>query len=185
MQSASAQHSATQAAPRPAALLAVDRAAFVAAISGMVTSVNVLTTDGRAGRFGATVSAVTSVSADPPMVLVCLNRRSPATEAVRANGVFCLNLLAAHHSELSDVFAGRPCAGRAFDFGCAEWHPGPTGAAQLAGAAAVFDCTVESAHQAGSHTVFIGRVVGVAAADHVPLAYCKRTYVSLAALQTA
>ena len=59
---------------------------FVAAMGLAATGVSVVTTDGPAGRFGLTVSAVSSVSAEPPLVLVCINRKSPAMAAVEAPG---------------------------------------------------------------------------------------------------
>lgn len=145
-------------------------------MSGAVTGVHVVTTEGPAGRYGITVSAVTSVSADPPMVLACVNRRSPAAAAARANGVFAVNLLATHQTMVSDTFAGRIANGAPFDFGCAEWQAGPTGCRLLSDAVATFDCTLESAHDAGSHVVLIGRVVHATGADHTPLAHNRRSY---------
>src|SRR5690242_13985198 len=70
---------------------------FTAAMGLAATGVSVVTTDGLQGRFGLTVSAVSSVSADPPLVLVCINRKSPAVAAVDGNGVFAVNLLSARH----------------------------------------------------------------------------------------
>lgn len=153
-----------------------DRGAFVSAMSGAVTSVNVITTDGPGGVFGVTVSAMASVSADPPMLLVCVNRRSPACAAIRENGVFCVNLLAVHQGDISDVFAGHPREGEAFDFRCAEWQPTVTGSTRLPDAASTFDCVVESGHDVGTHTIFVGRVVDVTATESAPLAHCRRAY---------
>lgn len=161
---------------------AVDRAAFVSAMSGAVTSVNVVTTDGVGGMFGVTVSAMASVSADPPMLLVCVNQRSPACAAIRENGVFCVNLLAANQHDISDVFAGHPREGEAFDFGCAEWQATTTGAVRLPDAASTFDCVLHSSQDAGTHTIFVGRVVDVTATESAPLAHCRRTYCHPAAL---
>ncbi|RUM98127.1 flavin reductase [Pseudaminobacter arsenicus] len=164
------------------AIPTVDRAAFVSAMSGAVTSVNVVTTDGTGGMFGVTVSAMASVSADPPMLLVCVNQRSPACAAIRENGVFCVNLLAANQHDISDVFAGHPREGEAFDFGCAEWQATTTGAVRLPGAASTFDCVLHSSQDAGTHTIFVGRVVDVTATESAPLAHCRRTYCHPAAL---
>ena len=76
-------------------------------MSGTVTGVSVVTTDGTSGRLGLTVSSMTSVSADPPTLLVCINRRSPLVEAIRANGVFAVNVVGAHQAAVADTFAGR------------------------------------------------------------------------------
>lgn len=157
-------------------LPSTDREAFVEAMSGAVTGVNVVTTDGPAGMFGITVSAVASVSAEPPMILACVNRRSPACEAIRRNGVFCVNLLESGQSAVSDTFAGRPANGAPFDFGCADWQTAPSGSPRLPGAVASFDCVLDVAQEAGSHTIFIGRVVSAASAEGDALAYCRRAY---------
>lgn len=163
----------------------VERSAFVSAMSGAVTSVNVVTTDGVAGIFGVTVSAMASVSADPPMLLVCVNRRSPACAAIKENGVFCVNVLAASQHDISDVFAGHPREGEAFDFRCAEWQTTITGAARLPDAASTFDCVLHSSQDAGTHTIFVGRVVEVTSTESAPLAHCRRTYCHPAALPVA
>jgi flavin reductase (DIM6/NTAB) family NADH-FMN oxidoreductase RutF len=154
----------------------VPRAKFIEAMGRTVTSVTVVTTVGAGGRCGLTVSAVASVSADPPMIMVCINRRSPVAAAIQTNGVFCVNLLAAHHAPLSDTFAGRPRAGEPFDFGTAEWQATRTGSARLPDAAASFDCVLDAAHDAGTHTMFIGKVVDALAGDGDALAYCRRSY---------
>ncbi|MGF7162994.1 flavin reductase [Rhodoligotrophos appendicifer] len=165
-------------------LPSVDRNAFVEAMSGAVTGVTVVTTDGPAGQFGLTVSAVASVSADPPMVLTCVNRRSPAAAAINDNGVFCVNMLAQHHWELSNTFAGRPAEGEPFDFSCADWHRTPTGSSRLPDAVASFDCEVFMARDAGSHIIFVGRVVDATAADHAPLAHSRRAYCTTSQIPT-
>jgi flavin reductase (DIM6/NTAB) family NADH-FMN oxidoreductase RutF len=160
----------------PSMIPSVDRDLFIDAMSGAVTGVSVVTTDGTGGCVGITVSAVSSVSADPPLVLVCVNRRSPAANAIRDNGVFAVSLLSTSQVLVSDTFAGRASNGPAFDFDCAEWHVGPTGCRLLSGAVSSFDCVVQIAQDAGSHTVFIGRVIHVTAAAQEPLAHSRRRY---------
>jgi flavin reductase (DIM6/NTAB) family NADH-FMN oxidoreductase RutF len=162
----------------------VDRDLFINAMSGAVTGVSVVTTEGAAGCLGITVSAVSSVSADPPLVLVCVNRRSPAASAIRENAVFAVSLLATSQVLVSDTFAGRAPNGSAFDFDCAEWHLGPTGCRLLAGAVSSFDCVVEIAQDAGSHVVLIGRVVHATAGVQEPLAHSRRSYCTTAELRT-
>jgi flavin reductase len=77
---------------------------FIAAMGQAATGVSVVTTEGAAGRFGLTVSAVSSVSADPPLILACVNRKNPAVAALNANGVFAVNLLAVHHQSYAERF---------------------------------------------------------------------------------
>ncbi|MDX1488032.1 MAG: flavin reductase family protein [Acidiferrobacterales bacterium] len=149
---------------------------FVNAMSGAVTGVNVVTTDGPAGRFGITVSAMSSVSADPPMVLACINRRSPACEAVRVNGVFCINVLSARQRHVADTFAGRLPSGKPYDFANAIWTQDTTGVPRLVDATSAFDCVLERAYDVGSHTIFVGRVVAARGGSESPLLYTERTY---------
>lgn len=157
-------------------------AAFVDAMAGAATAVSIVTTDGRAGRFGITVSAVASVSAEPPLVLACINRRSPAVGAIEGNGRFCINMLNAGQAGLANRFAGRPDEGAPYDFRRADWLVGTTGAPVLDGAVAAFDCVLESAHDAGTHRIVIGRVASAVSSAHPPLAYARRSYQALSAL---
>jgi flavin reductase (DIM6/NTAB) family NADH-FMN oxidoreductase RutF len=154
----------------------VTRAAFISAMSAAVTGVSVVTTDGTSGRLGLTVSSMTSVSADPPMLLVCINRRSPLVEAIRANGVFAVSVLGAHQAAVADTFAGRGEGAEPYDFACAEWQRGAGGTPLLVGAAARFDCLVASAAGAGSHTIIVGDVVAADRGAVHPLAYTRHAY---------
>ncbi len=153
-----------------------DRGAFVAAMRNAVAGVTVVTTAGRAGCYGLTVSAVTSVSADPPLILACINRRSPVCVAVQKNGAFCVNLLATHQREIAEVFAGRSSRGRAYDFRTADWETGTGGVPYLVDAVSSFDCILETATQSGSHTIFVGKVVAVRCGRGSPLLYSDRAY---------
>jgi flavin reductase (DIM6/NTAB) family NADH-FMN oxidoreductase RutF len=102
-------------------------ARFIAAMGLAATGVSVVTTNGRAGRFGLTVSSVSSVSAAPPLVLACVNRKSPAAAAIGENQLFAVNLLAAHNRDYAETFAGRPQAGKPYDFSAHNWRTGDTG----------------------------------------------------------
>lgn len=164
------------AAANPPAFDAVDRGTFVNAMSAAVTGVNVVTTDGAAGRFGLTVSAMSSVSADPPMMLVCINRRSPACDALRMNRAFSVNVLSTRQRHLADSFAGRPACGKPYDFDDTVWTRGSAGLPCLAGATATFECALEAAYESGSHTVFIGRVMAASKGSDNPLLYTSRAY---------
>ena len=130
---------------------------FLTAMSGAVTQVSVVTTNGTAGRFGVTVSAFTSVSADPPLVLVCINRRSPVVKAIEDNGCFCVNLLDDRQSTVADCFSGRSDPLTAYDFSCANWRLEATGSPCLDQANANFDCTIENAYDAGTHRNLLAR----------------------------
>ena len=157
---------------------------FVAAMRLAATGVSVVTTDGPAGRFGVTVSAISSVSTEPPLVLACINRKSPAVTAIELNGVMAVNLLAEHQRPIAETFAGRPCVGAPYDFGCAEWSSDRTGSPLLRHAAAVFDCEVMAFHDAGSHRIVLGRVVDARGGDASPLVYSRRDYRRIADLHS-
>lgn len=152
------------------------RERFLGAMGRVFSSVSIVTTDGPAGRFAITVSSVSSASADPPLMLACIQRRSPVNAAIATNGVFGINVLAVGHEHLSDNFAGRPRQGAPFDFDAAEWATSKTGAPLLKGAVASFDCVVDSTHEAGSHTVFFGRVLDIVEAEDSTLIYGRRSY---------
>jgi flavin reductase (DIM6/NTAB) family NADH-FMN oxidoreductase RutF len=156
----------------------VDVDTFVGAMRVQAAAVNLVTSNGAGGRTGVTVSAMTSVSAEPPLLLACVNRRSPSVAVIRQNGVFCINALSAEQKDLADTFAGRPSTGQPFDFAAAQWTTLTTAAPALVDAVANLDCVVHDIVEAGSHTIFIGRVVGAAFRNVKPLVYCDRTYLA-------
>src|SRR6201991_3511333 len=86
--------------------VAVEKQAYREAMARLGAAVNVITTDGPGGRAGFTASAVCSVTATPPTLLVCANRTNDSYPAMRANSVLCVNTLAGPHEGLSRVFAG-------------------------------------------------------------------------------
>jgi flavin reductase len=151
--------------------------AFVAAMGAMATGVTVVATDGAGGRFAQTVSAMCSVSADPPMILICLHGRSPANEAIVTNGVFCVNVLATQHDHVADTFAGRPWPGKEpWDFTCGDWDVAGSGSPRIQDAIASFDCTVHDVVAAGTHKIYIGEVNKIASTDGTPLLYAEQRY---------
>ncbi|MFF1355685.1 flavin reductase family protein [Streptomyces sp. NPDC058297] len=157
--------------------LLTSRQDFVAAMGNAATGVTVVSTEGPAGRFAQTVSAMCSVSADPPSLLVCVNERSPLAAAAVRNGVIAVSVLAAGQAHVSDVFAGRPAHGSGpYDFASAEWDVLATGAPVLRGAAAAFDCRLADSVTQGTHQVLFGAVVASAVSGAHPLVHHARTY---------
>lgn len=152
-----------------------DRAAFVAAMRRVAASVTVVTTDGTAGRTGATVSAFTSVSTDPPLVLVCLHGESRIAGAVQENGRFCVNVLPEGSDRIADRFAGREDALVADRFDGIEVFA-PKGQAPVIDGATAFHCEMEQASRAGSHVIVLGRVTRVLEGGAAPLAYADGAY---------
>jgi len=149
---------------------------FLEGMSRAATTVNVVTTDGPGGRAGVTVSAMSSVSADRPALLVCVHRASPACQAIKRNGRFCVNVLRAEQADISDRFAGRRGPGND-KFAGARWRRLATGAPALDDALVAFDCTVMKEIDWGTHTVFIADVVDIELAESGrPLIYASRCY---------
>lgn len=155
------------------------RQRFVGAMSHAACTVNVVTTDGPFGRFGVTVSAMSSVSADAPAptLLVCVHHLSPAAKAIQENGVFCVNLLRDDQSHISDSFAGRLKHAAADKFACADWTVGSTGSPRLVAPLVAFDCRLSFSQRIGSHELLVGAVEDVfVASSGTPLIYANRAY---------
>lgn len=158
----------------------LDSTHFREAMSRIVTAVHILTTDGPAGRLGATVSAVCSVSDDPPSILVCVNRASRIHAAILKNRVYCVNTLQPNHQALSDAFAGRGNLDMDARFAMAEWTPLATGCPGLRDASLSIDCEVFSMSEMGTHSVIIGTVADVRMSDQDrSLVYIRRGYHSV------
>jgi flavin reductase len=156
--------------------VAEQRAQFIEAMSHIVSGVSIVTTDGPAGRFGLTVSSFCSLDADPPMVLVCVNQRSPLLQAIIQNRVLAVSILAESQAELADAFAGRPQSGAAYDFGRAGWTSGETNSPLLEGAVAVFDCDLAGHYEAATHVIFTAKVRRSTLDPQTPLLYTRRAY---------
>lgn len=153
------------------------RADFIAAMRGVDASVTVVTTDGPAGRHGATVSAFSSVSADPPSALVCLHGRSRIAGTVCDNGAFCVNVLPRGRDDIARRFAGAEDGRVADRFEGVALAPG---ALPRIEGAATFSCMLSAVIPHGTHLICIGRVTRVAAGAPTPLTYLNGAYCDLA-----
>jgi flavin reductase (DIM6/NTAB) family NADH-FMN oxidoreductase RutF len=156
----------------------VARDLFVSAMSRAANGVNVVCTDGLAGREGVTVSSACSVTAEPPSLLACIHHQSGAATAIEHNGVFCLNVLAVGQQRVSEAFAGRLDA-LEDRFAVARWRTLATGSPVLEDAVAAFDCRVDHMLTEGTHRIFIARVVAAWEGQGVPLVYSRRSYAGL------
>lgn len=155
------------------------RASFLAGMRHAACTVNVVTTDGPAGRFGITVSAMASVSADAdrPILLICVNEQSASAAPILENGVFCVNVLRDDQSYISDCFAGRYAAPGGNKFACGQWAAGTTGGPRLIDCLVAFDCRLLSYQKMGRHYVIFGAVEDVFLdRPGSPLIYANRTY---------
>lgn len=155
----------------------LDPSQFREAMSRVAAAVHIVTTGGPAGLGGITATSVASITADPPMMLFCINKASPSAARMIENGVFCINTLTASHKALADVFAGR--TGQHLDerFAVADWTKLATGAPVLKHAAAVFDCRLTEVKEVKTHLIMIGTVEAATIGEQgCNLTYAHRTY---------
>jgi flavin reductase len=154
----------------------VDTQQFRNGMSLLGGAVSIITTDGDAGRFGFTATAVSSVTDTPPTLLVCMNRNSFANEHFKTNGTLCVNVLGGDHQQLSGDFANRDLTSEQ-RFGSHRWTALSTGAPALDEAVVNFDCRIHDIHEVGSHTVFYCQIedVRIGMAD-AALVYFNRAY---------
>lgn len=155
---------------------ACEASSFVRAMRNVASSVTVVTTEGAAGRHGATVSAFCSVSVEPPKVLVCLKANSRIARQVECNGFFCVNLLPQSHWQIAERFAGKLDAVEADRFRGIDSTDdrGP-----MIDGATVFFCRVTDAMTCATHRIVIGQVMQVRDSGLPPLVYFQGGYHSI------
>ncbi len=147
--------------------------AFRAALRRFATGVAVVTTTLDERIHGFTVNAFASVSAEPPTVLICVNRTARAHALIAASQRFCVNILAAEQQALAEQFADREPQMR---FDGVVYGFGPSGSPVLAGTLAHVDCTLGAELTSGTHTIFLGSVIEAEERDGAPLGYYDRRY---------
>jgi len=140
------------------------------------TGVTIVTArDPSGGPVGMTASSVASVSLDPPLLLVCVDRTHDMHAALAAGEHFVLNVLAADQEALSRRFAGD----EENRFDGVGYKENRQGIPVLDGALASIECVKQTAVPAGDHTVFFGLVTGGSVTDRRPLLYYRGGYASL------
>ncbi len=150
---------------------------FVEAMAAAAFGVTIVTTQSVSGKFGLTVSAVSSVSAQPPLLLVCINRKNMIVDAITNNMSFTVNMLSENQASLAKSFAGRPELGQtAYDFTQDTWRENHVAGPVLESAAANFLCKLETHNDAGTHRIFIGRVMEAQHNGALPLVYSHRKF---------
>ena len=164
-------------------LPATSASEFKLGMRRLAAGVTIVTTMHDGKRHGLTATAVTSLSVDPPQILVCVNRRAGAHDLIHAGERFCVNVLAQRHRPLAARFANHAVnEHERFRFG--KWTTLLTGAPVLEDALASFDCEVLERVISSSHTIYIGRVVGVRArTSGRPLLYASGNYAALKSLK--
>jgi flavin reductase len=164
----------------------IDRAAFRDSMARLGAAVNIVTTDGEAGQYGLTVSAVCSVTDDPPTLLVCINRTSLSNAVLKANRVLCVNVLAGRHADLSARFATSACPIVERFCDAWQWTRLKTGSPVLEDAPVALDCNIVSVSEVGTHSLFLCQVVDVRFADEAgALIWFNRAYHPLSGAEVA
>jgi flavin-dependent trigonelline monooxygenase, reductase component len=152
----------------------VDPRALRDAFGCFMTGVTVVTTMENGKPLGFTANSFSSVSLDPPLLLVSIANRSANLAAFTGAKGFAINILSEGQKDLSARFA-RPSDDRFADL---YWRSGPAGNPVLAGVSAWFDCALEQAVLAGDHTILIGRIQAFEAAEAPGLGYYRGAYVT-------
>lgn len=154
---------------------AIEKAALRDAFGAFATGVTVVTARTGDGRpVGFTANSFTSVSLDPPLLLICLGKSSSNHATFAGAQGFGVNILAADQADVSCRFAA-PVADRFADL---RWRPGATGAPLLDGVAAWFDCALHQVVDAGDHIVLIGRITDLQRHERAPLIYLQGRYLA-------
>lgn len=156
--------------------MSVDSASFRRALGQFATGVTVVTTRDTASHpLGLTVSAFSSVSLHPPLVLVCVDHRSEANVGMRESGLFAVNVLGERQEDVSRRFAA-PGRAKVEGFAFVE---GKLGLPLVPGAIAHLECHVSSFHDEGDHAVWVGEVRSLATHPGRPLLYHAGSYRAL------
>lgn len=154
----------------------VDTGSFRAAMARFPGAVTIVTALSGTERRGITATAVCSVSAEPPSLLVCLNRKTGTCAAVRQGGFFNVNLLRGDGGPIAMRFAGFDGATGEAKFSEGQWRSDARGLPLLDEAMVGVSCKVATVMEAGSHTVFIGHIIGLAIRDGDALIYEKSRF---------
>ncbi len=160
----------------------IDPRALRNAFGCFPTGVTIITTRQDDGTpRGFTANSFTSVSLDPPLLLVSIAKTAASLPVFEAAGHFAVNVLGDSQRAVSALFAGRSPE----KFTQTEWRPGVHGAPLIDGSLTWFECAHHQVVEAGDHVILIGRVVDFAAGDGNPLGFLRGAYVSHALEQQA
>jgi flavin reductase (DIM6/NTAB) family NADH-FMN oxidoreductase RutF len=142
------------------------------ALGSFATGVTVVTTASGGHGYGMTVNAFSSVSLDPPLVLVCAISGTTGSEEIDRNGCFAVNILAVDQEPLSRYFSSRDRPRGRDAFRDVDHRIGVSGAPLLDGVGAYLDCRLAQSYTVGDHEIFIGEVLDLeVAAEAEPLLF--------------
>ena len=152
----------------------IESAAYRRLMGFWATGVSVVTAAGADGPYGATLNAFSSLSLEPPLLLVCFDLEARTLGAIRDSGRFCVNMLSAEQEEISRRFVGkRPMAEKFAELPWAEEHGVPV----LEECLAAVVCDVAQEVEAGDHAIVIGSPVHLEMRDDLhPLVFYRGAY---------
>ena len=145
------------------------------AMRSLGATVSIITSVKEGSRYAMTATAISSLSFDPPALLVCVNQNTGMHEALSDRNDFCVNALNSHQEKLSENCAWKLEAGKRFDEG--NWKTSKSGIPYLADAQVSIHCHIDGSYDYGSHTIFIGKIHSIINADYIdPLLYLNGEY---------
>lgn len=156
----------------------IDDAQFKLAMSHFASGVTVVTTEHEGTLYGMTVASFASLSLNPPLVLICIEKNVKSHDAIASSGRFGVNILSAQQGEVSGRFASKKIEDR---FAGVAHRAGPElGVPLLDGAICALECRVYAQLPGGDHSIFVGEVTSVQTAEGEPLVYFRSGYRALA-----
>lgn len=164
---------------------ATEPAAYRMAMRHFAGNVSVITVGTGERRSGLVATSTVSLSMEPPLMLVCINRNSSSWPLFEHFGHFGVNSLAPHHQPIAERFSGQGGIKGVDRFALGEWRSGPTGAPLLVGAAVALDCEIEDMIEKSTHTILVGEVRSIQISEESgALIYWRGGYRPLEALAT-
>jgi flavin reductase (DIM6/NTAB) family NADH-FMN oxidoreductase RutF len=153
----------------------LESAAFRDAMRRFATTVSIISCASDGCRYGMSATAVASLSADPPSLLVCVNKSAATHRALSRGGRFCVNVLRSFHCGLSQAFSGKLKGEDRFDLG--DWRESDDGTPFLGDAQANLFCEIARIMDHATHSIFIAHVHSVRVQEDVdPLLYQDGKY---------
>ncbi len=152
----------------------IDAADFRRVLGHWATGVAIVATRSAAGDpVGLTANALSSLSLNPPLVLICVDKTSDSHEHFRVTRAFSVNMLPVSAERVARRFAGDDAASK---FEGVDWEERVTGAPVLSDALAWIDCRIVGEHEGGDHTIFVGEVAAGDAREGAPLLFYRGGY---------
>ena len=159
----------------------IDSRALRDALGRFPTGVTVMTSGAPGMEYGMTCQSFSSLSLDPPLILVCVANEAGILPMLEETGAFTVNILSAAQESLSGFFASSSRPPPPHQFDDVAHSPGATGTARIAGATTVFDCRLQALLDGGDHRIVVGAVEAIEnTGDDPPIVFFQGAYRTLA-----